>query len=137
MAEKKQAAAAAAAEETKGTNIINLRDKILGMNDLKHQPCPIPEWDCTIIIKEMTGQQRARLLQNAVDVTTGKMDLEKMYPELAIYSCMHPDTGQPIFQIEDRDFLNTKSGAALERIAGIAMQLSGLSSKGVENAVKN
>jgi hypothetical protein len=134
MAEKKTTAAAAATEPKK---IINLRDHILGADDLKSQPLDIPEWQCTVTIKEMTGQQRARLLQNAVDVTSGKMDLEKMYPELAVYSVYDPDTMHPLFQLADRELLNTKSGAALERIATVAMKLSGLSNRSVEDAVKN
>lgn len=114
----------------------SLRDKILSSNDIKSEMVTVSEWDCDVKMKGLTGKQRARLLQDAVD-SNGRMNLEKMYPELIIYSCFDPETDEQLFNIEDREILNTKSGGALEKLAIVAMRLSGLSKSAVDEAVKN
>ncbi len=115
---------------------MSLRDKILAANDIQEETVEVPEWGVKLLVRGLTGRQRARLLQNAVD-TSGKMDLERIYPELVIYSVYDPETKEQIFKPADRDALADKSGAALERIAQVAMRLSSLTPEAVKEAQKN
>lgn len=114
----------------------NLRDLILSANDIKSEKVHVDVWDVDLEIRGLTGKERAELLQQCF-TPQGGMDLEKMYPLLAIMSVHDPETGEKVFQPEDRDALNEKSGAALEQIAQVAMKLSGMEPDSFDNALKN
>lgn len=116
---------------------INLRDKILNANDIQSELVTVAEWDVQILVKGLTGQARATLLQESLDMKTGRMDLVKMYPDLLISTCFDPESNTRIFGNEDRDALNAKNGGALEKLALVAMRLSGLEDNAVQNATKN
>lgn len=113
-----------------------LRQKILACDDIKREEITIEEWQATFQIKGLTGKERARLLSNAIG-KDGRTNFERIYPELVVLTAYDPATGKPVFEAADRDALNEKSGAILERIAQVAMRLSGLSAAGVEEVTKN
>jgi len=111
-----------------------LRDKILQVKDIQEETVDLTDiWGVKLLVRGLTGRQRAKLLQNAVS-TKGDVDLERIYPELVIYSVYDPDTGEQVFKLADRDALADKSGAALERITQVAMRLSGLTPEAVKEA---
>lgn len=114
----------------------NLRDRILGAADIRRETVHVPEWDATVEVRGLNGTQRAKLMKTGFDAR-GAVDFEKLYPELLIASTYDPETGQPVFTEADRDALNGKSGAALERLAQAAMRLSGLSPEAPAQAEKN
>lgn len=114
----------------------NLREKILGASDIRREQVHVPEWDATVEVRGLTGTQRAKLMKTGFDAK-GAVDFEKLYPELLVASVFDPETQQPVFTEADRDSLNGKSGAALERVAQAAMRLSGLSPEAAEQAEKN
>lgn len=103
---------------------MNLRDKILNAKDIDEKKIKIEEWGVDVVVKSMTGKERATFLKNTSN--GGELDFEKMYPELVIATCYDPDSGDKVFQKEDRDIINTKSAGAIEKIAKIALELSGL-----------
>jgi hypothetical protein len=106
---------------------MGLREEIFEIADLAEEPLTIPEWkNKLVLIRTLTGDERAKLLQHNM-LSSGRPDLLKMYPALAIASVRDPETHELVFKLADRDTLNTKSGAALERIAGVAMRLNNLS----------
>lgn len=115
---------------------MSIREKILSAQDIREKEINVPEWEVNVLVRGLTGRQRAKLLQDAVD-TKGKLDLEKIYPEIVIFSAYDPETGKPVFEPADRDILAEKSGAALERIAQAAMGLSGLHPDSINEAEKN
>jgi len=104
---------------------MNLREQIFQTNDLQEEMCEIPEWNCQVLIRAMTGADRANLLQHAM-LKNGQPDLVKLYPNLAIASIRDPETKELVFKPEDRDHLALKSGAALERVAQAAMKINGM-----------
>jgi hypothetical protein len=111
----------------------NLRDKILAAQDIKTEIVRIDEWDVEVEVRGMTGRQRAILLQGVVggQGKNSKVDLQKLYPQLVVMSTFDPETGKPVFLPGDSDALLGKSGAALEKIAKVAMELSGLNEEDV------
>lgn len=113
-----------------------LRDKILNSHDIQHEIVEIPEWGCSLLVKSMTGKERSLLFSTAIDAK-GKFDFEKAYPVILIASVYDPETGEKVFGQADMDLLNTKNAAAMERIAKVAMRLSGLDSESVTRAEKN
>lgn len=112
-----------------------LRERILEAKDIKEELLYIPEWDASVLVKGLSGKQRARLL--ATTTAGGKPDIEKIYPEIVVMCVCDPETGQNVFTVADKDVINNKSGAALELIATKAMSLSGLTPESMEDLRKN
>lgn len=112
----------------------SLRERILSAQDIQSERVHVPEWDVEVEVRSMTGAQRARVLQGAT--VDGEVDLERLYPILLIETVYDPETGEPVFEAADRDALNAKNSGALERIAKVAMRLSGIE-PGAEDAAKN
>lgn len=116
---------------------VDLRAAILGLEDATNELVKIPEWgDLELEIRSLSGKERAALLQDAAN-NGGKIDLAKMYPDLVILSSHDPATGKRVFAAADRGAVGDKNGAALERIAQVAMRLSGLSEDAVPEAKGN
>lgn len=115
---------------------MSLREQILTCPDIRREEIRVEEWQATLQIKGLTGKERAQLLSSAIG-KDGRTNFERIYPELVILTACDPETGKPVFERADRDALNEKSGAALERIAQVAMRLSGLSAAAIEDAEKN
>lgn len=116
---------------------IDLRASILGLEDATSEKVSIPEWGgITLEIRSLSGKERAALLQDAAN-NGGKIDLGKMYPDLVILSSYDPSSGERVFAPADRGAVADKNGAALERIAQVAMRLSGLSEDAVPEAEGN
>ena len=113
-----------------------LREKIFNAQDIRSEAVFVPEWDLEIEVRAMTGKARAHFLQNSLGAD-GKADLERMYPDLLIACVFDPEEGERLFDLADRDALNSKSGAALERVASVAMRLSGLTQTAADDAAKN
>jgi hypothetical protein len=116
--------------------VSKLREQILNAKDIKSEKVNVDEWGVAVEVRGMTGKSRADLMNNSMK-DNGKMDFEKLYPELLISCTYDPDTGDRVFQQADRDALNNKSSGALEKVAKVAMKLSGLDPDDVEKAEKN
>lgn len=116
--------------------VMSLRDKILSAKDLKAEKVYIEEWDVEVEIRSLTGKSRANLMSEAMD-KSGKMDFEKLYPELIISCTFDPESGDQVFNKTDKEVINSKSGGALEKIARVAMKLSGLTEESMVEAEKN
>jgi hypothetical protein len=102
-----------------------LRNKIASIKDIKEEKLHVPEWDVELLIKALTGAERNKILNAAVN-KDGKADMDKMYPDLIIAACYDPETGERVFEPTDREMLLNKSSSAIERIAQKVIQLSGM-----------
>lgn len=113
----------------------SLREKILAAKDIRSERVHVPEWGVEVEVRSMTGQQRAAVLKGGSG-EDGEIDLERLYPILLIETTYDPESGDRVFSPADRDALNAKNSGALERIAKVAMRLSGID-PGAEDAAKN
>lgn len=116
---------------------MSIRDKILAAQDIKSEQLYVSDWDVTLEVRGMTGQQRGAFLTEVIDAKTGKMDFAKMYPQLVIMTVFDPETGDAVFKGGDLDAIAGKSGAVLEQIAQVAQRLSGLNPEATGEAEKN
>lgn len=114
----------------------DLRNDILTKDDIKEEIVEVEEWNCKILVKGLTAKARSEILNNAL-TKNNSFDFSKVYPDLVINCSYDPKTGDKIFNKTDRDALNQKSGSALEKIAGVAVKLSGLGQGQLSQAVKN
>jgi len=113
----------------------SLKSRILNADDIPVEVIEVPEWDdIKIEIRGMNGKERAGFLRRTT-ADGGEVSFEKFYPELLIATVFDPETGEKVFAPADRDNINTKSGAALERVATVAQRHSGLGATDVEEAV--
>lgn len=114
----------------------DLRNQILNTDDIKEEVVEVEEWDCKVLVRGLSGKDRSEILNNAL-TNNNRFDFSKVYPDLVIATAFDPETKEKIFKKTDRDAINNKSGSALEKIAGVAVRLSGLGQQGVNMAVKN
>lgn len=113
-----------------------LRDQIMSANDTHSELVEIPEWGVKLEVRSMSGASRAVLMQGAVS-SGGQVDMAQVYPDLIIQTCFDPETGEPVFQPEDRDLILSKNGAILDRLAEIATRLSGFNENATDDAGKD
>ena len=115
---------------------MSLRDQILASDDIPSEKVPVPEWGVTVEVRGMTGAERTRIMDKAVD-QQGGVNLQFVYPEIVIATSFDDITGEQIFKPSDRDTLLTKSAVALDRLAQVGMKLSGFTQESSDEAGKD
>ena len=125
-------------------SVEELRSKIFGADDIVARLVKISEWgDLELEIRSMTGNERAVYLANMQAMAPGgdmnKVDWKNLYPSLlsqVVFAPGRNESGEwvpkisdmKVFTAKDVDALNSKSARAIERLARVAQQLSGLNS---------
>jgi hypothetical protein len=115
---------------------MSLREKILNIEDIQEQIVDVPKWGVKILVRELNGKQRDKIMQNAVDAK-GNINFEKMHSEAIIAACYDPETKEKLFEESDRDQLMEKSSIALDTLYNVIAEMSGLSKKSEETIEKN
>lgn len=120
---------------------IDLRAQILDAKDIAEEEITIPEWgNVTLLIRELSGAERSFVLNKSIQ-KDGMPDLTVLYPLLVVKSLRYPKThkkhGDHVFKLSDRDAISEKSGTVIERIALLAMRLSGMDQQTRANMGKN
>lgn len=108
---------------------MSLRDRIFAAEDIPTESVEIPQWDLVLEVRGMTGADRTRLLESAVDAKSGEVDLKVIYPDVVILCTFDPDSGERVFEDGDRDALMSKSAQAIDKLANVGMRLSGFENK--------
>ena len=108
---------------------MSLRDTILTANDLDESIEDVPEWGVKVTMRGMTAKQRIELVDRA------PKDKGYMYSDILIELAHDPETGDQIFEKADREALSGKSGGVQERLALVALTLSGVSTDDAEDEV--
>jgi len=114
---------------------MDLRDKILGIDDLAREVVLVKEWGVDVGVRSMTGLQRAEVLNIAM--MDGKIVHDKLHPEVLIRTLYDPKTGELLFTEADKPALMKKNASAIEYLVSVAMSVSGLGTKAVEDLEKN
>lgn len=114
---------------------MSLRDQILSAQDIPSEPVEVPEWGVTVEVRGMTGAERIRIMDLAMD-GSADLKLQTVYPEIVIATTFDAETGEQIFSPSDRDALLSKSASALDRLALVGMKLSGFTQEASEAAGK-
>ncbi len=114
---------------------MSLRDKILEANDVEVEIIEVSEWGTKLGVKTLTGRERAAILRD--HMSESGMDVESFYPALLVATVVDPKTQEKVFDAEtDVEKLKDKSGAALEKVAQVAIKLAGLNPEAVDEAGK-
>ncbi len=117
------------------------RAKIKAVNDVVVEDVDMPEWGGSVRVRGMSGTERdafeaASLLPARGKHGTREVNLRNIRARL-VACCAIDEQGDRLFGDDDLTWLGEKSGAALDRLADVAKRLSGLTSKDVDDLVKN
>jgi hypothetical protein len=107
-----------------------LLDKIVS-SSLKQTTLRVDEWDVELGVREMTAEQRVAFAERA------KSNPRVATVRLVIDCTYDPENNLAVFEPAHQDMLLSKSGAAVERIAGKIVELSGLTESSVKELEKN
>lgn len=110
-----------------------LRDQIFASKDLDSEIVEVPEWGLKLEVRSMSAGERSRSMRNWLD-DDQKVDLEKFYPAIIAASVFDPESGERVFEQDDAEKLNEKSSRVIERLAMVALRLSGMSPEGIDAA---
>lgn len=109
-----------------------LRDKIRAADDIGREMVPVPEWDVTVEVRSPNARERAALLH----LMAGQQDDEDartaFFPMVVVGTSFDPETGEQLFGADDVDWLATKNGAAVARVASVGLRLAGLIAEAVD-----
>ena len=106
---------------------MTLRESILAAKDTTIVAVEVPEWECTVHVRSLSGSERDRF-DAAVIARKGKDG--KVRPDglrallVSIAAC--DETGERIFADADVDALCGKSASALIRLWDAAAEINGL-----------
>ena len=106
---------------------------ILAFDDLKKELLTIPEWGGDVYIRVMTGIERDKYEEWAIN--SGK-SLQGIRGRIASL-CLVDENGVRLFTDEDVDALGQKSAAALERIVTAVMKLNGVTTADIKEIAGN
>lgn len=115
---------------------MSIRDLILTSQDIPSEIVDVPEWGVKIEVRGMTGASRTRIMDLAVG-NEGSVNLQFVYPEIVIATAYDSETGEQIFEPNDKDTLLAKSAIAIDRIASVGMRLSGFTQESADAAGKD
>lgn len=111
------------------SNPLELVEHIANVPDLRERLVGVPEWGVKILVKGLPAVDRNEILQNAMKGSKdGQPNMVLVYPDLIIASCYHPQTGKKLFTTAHRGMLNSKSGAAMDRLTNAINELSAFGS---------
>ena len=114
------------------------RDQIIDRDDEQIEEVPVPEWGGTVLVRGMSGLQREQFeasirfekpAANRAARRRGETETDvdtKMLRERMVVWCAVDSAGVRLFSDDDMVLLRSKNAAALERVTGVAMRLSGI-----------
>lgn len=114
------------------------RDAILGADDITYDVVDCPEWGGRVRVKSLTGRERADWQQASIQGTgqAATVNFRQTTVKLVALAVVDAD-GKAIFANADVVKLAMKNSAPLERIAEVAMRLSGIGADEVATLEKN
>jgi hypothetical protein len=121
------------------------RDQILESPEFVTEPVDVPEWGgdgARVLVKALSSAERDRYEQSIIKTSgkgrkaTRELNLINARAKIAVLA-MVDEEGKPLFTENDMPLLSRKSGAALGRIAEVAMRLAGLTDEDLDELEGN
>lgn len=115
----------------------SLREQAFNSNDLGGELVPVPEWGEKWegwVRGLEAGERNAALLEARREDGSNNSDV--FYARIVQLTALDPaDKTTPIFATDDLPLLLRKSSVAVDKLANVALRLSGMDKAGVEAAV--
>jgi len=115
------------------------KEQILSSNDLKTVEIEVPEWEGTVLLRDLSGKERDSFEEMCYKESKGgKVEINMAGLKAKILClCIVDESGVPIFSLEDVSALNEKNGAVIDRLYSEAQKLTRLTNVDVEELTKN
>jgi hypothetical protein len=113
---------------------LSIRDRAVAARPYKAETVDVPEWDAVIEVRSLPLGERNEMMGEVVDEETGKGDFKAMFPALLIRACYDPETGERVFAEDDAATINGFDSQVVDRVAEVALKLSGLAEKSKDDA---
>ena len=117
------------------------RDAILAVVDLPREEVAVPEWGGSVIVQGLSAQQRDKVETTLRDFRDGEVKMREKgltdFRARIVALCVINEDGSRMFSDDDISALGKKSAIAVERVADVALRLSGMTNEAVESAEKN
>lgn len=111
------------------------RDAIKAVDDVMVEPVPVSEWKGTVYVRTMSAAQLSAFDNLVMD--GDRFAGEGMVAALLAVFAVCDAAGDPVFELDDVDWLIDKNGSALAKIMRRARPLNGMVGNVVEDAAKN
>lgn len=101
------------------------RDAILGFSDLETTEVEVPEWGGGVVrLRSLTGKEWAAV-EDSLTTKNGTPPSRSGFRERLVYLAAVDEKGERLFTEADVQKLGEKNWTALERIAGVVVDISG------------
>ena len=121
----------------------DLRDRIVGSDDLRRRQVHVPEWGCDVYVRSFTGTERAAWERSTVKEVDGEVvrDLDSISTaalRLAVLTLVD-ESGARVFPdaADGMEALGSKSATAINRIAEAASEVNALGSDAFVEVVED
>jgi hypothetical protein len=122
-------------------NANELRKHIFGINDLTIKEISVPEWNCKLYAKGMSGKDKEDWEKSVfIETSDGKRKFNSdNFRAKMVASCVYadPEAKEKVFTEEHYDELSKKSAKALDRILEVVRELNGSTEEAEEEMAKN
>jgi hypothetical protein len=108
---------------------------ILDTDDMKFEVIQVPEWNCSVRIRSMSGEERDAF-ESSIAGEGKKMNTQNIRAKLVMLTVVN-GKGERIFTREQIEALGKKSAAALNRVYEASAKLSAITKADVEDLAKN
>jgi len=124
------------------------KQQILEVNDRLYRDVEVPEWTsigsgerALVRISGLTAKAASDFSTRLVSMdgkgNVKELKLDNFLSELLVLTIVDPESFEPLFSKDDIEALGKKSAAVMKRLGDVAMELSGLNEKAVQDAEKN
>lgn len=110
---------------------MNLKDQIARADDRKVTPVPVPEWDCTVYLRQLSVEERNALVAQIDTAEAGR---------LTVYILLHAlcdEAGNPVFGPDDYAILAGKNARVVDRLGKEASALNMMLASSLDDAKKD
>src|SRR5262249_18610716 len=117
---------------------MELRNRIFAAGDRRREEVAVPEWDCTVWVRTLTGADRDTWESSSLE-KRGKgreINMRNIRARLLVL-CLEDADGKLIFQADDAEELGQKSAVVLARLFQVAQKVNALREEDVEELAKN
>jgi hypothetical protein len=111
------------------------RDQILEADDLKTEEIEVPEWNGSVVVRELRGRERDAFEEGSLDKQRN-LKMTNMRARLVALSVVDED-GKRMFTAKEAELLGDKSATALNKLFEVSCRLSGITDSDVDELEKN
>lgn len=114
------------------------RDEILQLADRRTEEVDVPEWGCSVRVRELSAADRDELEAMMVKKVNSKIipDTSNQRAKVVVLAVVD-ENGERLFSVQDVPAIAQKNGRAINRIYEAAVRLGLLQADAVEESAKN